>query len=193
MRVGGQDVNIVPRGCLAILPATSKSTHPFPKGITISGVKYTKVTIQRRGIPLGEGYAVTDYYTQGMSFNEDCWVAHITPPPGGKMQRASMFVLLSRFRSWKHVRILLPLWNESTTASKKAAIVDRFLTMTRLPEAFRNELEELEKNVKATRGGNPAFLRVRLSGKGGGRRSRRRTASDGGAILNEALRTSVTG
>lgn len=112
------------------------------------------ITISRRGIPLAEGYVVTDFYTQGMSFKENCWVAHLNLPPGGGTTnatlRASMFVLLSRFASWEHVRILVPLWRSNATQKEKDKIIDRYHNICKLPENFKAELERLKKQSAAT-------------------------------------------
>lgn len=139
----------LPDGCLAITPETRTSCHKFGKSpMRIFGAAYKQVSIRRRAIPLGEGYVVTDYYTQGMSFRDACWVAHITPPPGGgaySVKRASMFVLLSRFRSWDAVKILVPLWKESDPdwQKQRSDLVSKFLQMTRMPDNFRIELKRL--------------------------------------------------
>lgn len=120
MDIGG------PPGCVPILPITSAKIKPLvPKGTKA-------VTITRTGLPLGDGYAVTDYYTQGMSFGSAPWAIHLTPPPTGAFQRASVFVSLSRYSSFDDVHLLHPLWppgndkirKEVYAKFKAAAIMD---------------------------------------------------------------------
>lgn len=158
----------MPENTVAVLPTSKTSKHAFKRGAgtTINGRFYPPgqdITIRRRGIPLGEGYVVTDFYTQGMSFKDDCWVAHLNLPYGGGSTnatlRASMFVLLSRFRSWDHVRILLPLWDRRATQADKDKVIDRFLKICELPANFKAELDRIAACAAATQETLNAFLR----------------------------------
>jgi hypothetical protein len=41
----------------------------------------TTLKASRCGFPLAEGYAVSDYFMQGLSFGDDPWLLHLVPPP----------------------------------------------------------------------------------------------------------------
>lgn len=150
---------LVPDGCLPVTPAEKQTTHKFDrgKGVTIDGHHYFPgelIKIRRKAIPLSEGYSVTDFYTQGMSFGDACWVAHINLPPGGGANatlRASMFVLFSRFKSWEHVKILRPLFTDNTPFKDKQKIIDRLLAITQLPDDFKAELRRLRAKDEETK------------------------------------------
>lgn len=150
---------LIPDGCVPVVPTEKQTTHKFERGqgVTIDGHHYHPgelIKIRRKAIPLAEGYSVTDFYTQGMSFGDACWVAHINLPPGGGANatlRASMFVLFSRFRSWDHVRILRPLYTDRTPVDAKKKIIDRLHDITQLPRDFRAELARLRATAAKTK------------------------------------------
>ena len=156
----------IPPGCIAICPTQKTTTHKFDKGkgIAINGHHYyagETIKIRRRAIPLAEGYVVTDFYTQGMSFGDACWVAHVNLPPGMgaySTLRASMFVIFSRFRSWEHVRTLRPFWTEQTGRQKIEECVTSLLRVTVLPCDFKAELRRLRAKQESTRGRLSLFL-----------------------------------
>jgi hypothetical protein len=160
-----------PDGWLGIVPKKLSSTHDFGKGagrvkLTVNGVEQPSVTITRTQLPLAEGYVVTDYYTQGMSFKKTghTWVIHITPTDGGKFQRASLFVLLSRFSSWDDVKILVPLFTDSTTHEAKEALIDRFLKCTDLEPDLSAEVERLASIAVKTKAKHFQFISALFGG-----------------------------
>jgi hypothetical protein len=79
----------------------------------------TRVQVKRRNVPLNDAYVVTDFFVQGCSFKDDCWVVDLMPPPTG-IKRACLFVLLTRFKSLAHIRLLRPLYEGR--ASREAII-----------------------------------------------------------------------
>ena len=79
-----------------------------------------------------------------MSFKDSCWVAHITPPTTGQFQRASMFVLLSRFASWDAVKILTPLWAPNATPAEINAVIDKFFALTQLRSDLTADIVRLK-------------------------------------------------
>lgn len=88
----------LPPNCLVIRPVS----------ITIKKLKLpdgSRTSVSRRTIPLAGGYAVTDFFAQGMSFKEACWLMHLTPPPSGGLKRQSMLVSLTRYPRWTAVKV----------------------------------------------------------------------------------------
>ena len=63
----------VPVDCMPVSQADISFTLTIPERVEQAAVSYT---VRRTGIPLGNGYAVTVYFTQGMSFRDACWIAH---------------------------------------------------------------------------------------------------------------------
>lgn len=61
-------------------------------------------------------------HAQGMSFKDDCWIGHFNPPPDGKFQRASIFVMLSRWPSLDKLILLAPLWKPGDEAEKTRVV-----------------------------------------------------------------------
>jgi hypothetical protein len=87
------------------------------------------------------GYAVTDYYAQGLTFKDDRWLVHLTPPPGGKFARASIVVIISRYRSWDSVHLLDRLWD---SAAQREVAIDKFTKTLTMTPALEHELARLQ-------------------------------------------------
>ena len=149
------DDGLVPRGCIAVKATTTTKpinlTLPSPYTITTptGPVTLQSLQIKRTGIPLGDGYAVTDYFVQGMTFGLKPWMIHLTPTPDhclgddeGNLQRASVLVTLSRHPLWSKVRPLAPLW---TSLAEREAVINLFVQAASMgPDlvAFLARLEE---------------------------------------------------
>ena len=146
---------LVPEGCIVVQAITTKAFNvTLPDAVTIStqdghtSLKTFKV--KRRGIPLGDGYAVTDYFVQGMTFGNNPWLLHLVPPTDGRknddegtLTRASILVAMSRYPLWSKVRLLAPLW---TNPQEKAAVLDMFVKAATMgPDliAFLERLRDL--------------------------------------------------
>ena len=135
----------LPPGCLPIMPVS----HDF--GITVKHVgqrneAYT-FNVKRTAFPLGDAYAVTDYFCQGMSFGEAIWLAQFMKPNTGNFSRASLYVLLSRFRDWDAVRPLSPLYK---TEAEKKAVVDAYCKAATLTPDLKAELARQRRLAKET-------------------------------------------
>ena len=119
----------IPEGCILVAPTTfgSKITIklPTPTLAQTHGQTITKVSFKRKGFPLSPAYCVTDYWAQGVSFKDDCWICHLAPPPDGFFQRASLFVALTRYGKWSHVKTLTPLWPADADDATISAVVKR--------------------------------------------------------------------
>ncbi|EFJ39401.1 hypothetical protein VOLCADRAFT_101021 [Volvox carteri f. nagariensis] len=72
-------------------------TKSFPEwpaaNITVPAANTGTATknVRRVNVPLGDYYAVTDYFVQGRSFKEECWVTDLCVPPGG-LKRATISI-----------------------------------------------------------------------------------------------------
>ncbi|EFJ39912.1 hypothetical protein VOLCADRAFT_100387 [Volvox carteri f. nagariensis] len=128
----------------AIVPRPSPAAN-----ITVPAANTGTTTknVRRVNVPLGDYYAVTDYFVQGRSFKEECWVADLSVPPGG-LKRATMYVLLTRYKTLDHIRLLRPL---STTPDERTRVVKQFMAATKLDPDLAAELRLLDRRATETR------------------------------------------
>ena len=142
----------VPRGCIPVLPTkTGTITVTLPMPIhNAQGDSVRTLLFHREGIPLGNGYAVTDYFVQGMSFKSDPWALHLNPPPTGKLTRASVVVPLTRYGSWDHVKLLQPLWPRGD-AKARDRVIRRFHALLQSNDDFVAEMARLHELAAQTR------------------------------------------
>ena len=117
--------------------------------ITVPAVNTGTATknVRRVNVPLGDYYAVTDYFVQGRSFKEECWVVDLSVPPGG-LKRATMYVLLTRYKTLDHIRLLRPV---STTPDERKRVIKQFLAATKLDPDLAAELRLLHRRATETR------------------------------------------
>jgi hypothetical protein len=85
-------------------------------------VPRTDITIKRRNLTLGNGYAFTAYYCQGMSFKEEPWLSDVSPPAYGPVDRASLAVVLSRYARWSMFRQYTKLWEDGDAAGRQRVV-----------------------------------------------------------------------
>ena len=131
-------------GAFAVQPrASSEATILLPALTTGTAHKQLK----RINVPLGDYYAATDFYVQGRSFGEQCWVIDLTVPPGG-IKRATLYVLLTRFKSLAHIRLLRPLY---TTPHERTVAIRQFLKATQMEPDLAAELRLLRQTAAVTR------------------------------------------
>lgn len=117
-----------PTDCIPVGSKKTTFTVTLPFKITIGDKKVTKVHVHRLGLPLGDAYAVTDYFCQGMSFKEDLWLSHLVPPAVGKFERASPYVIITRHASMDRFHGLTPLWH---TTAERELVIDKFYQAAR--------------------------------------------------------------
>ncbi|PNH07742.1 hypothetical protein TSOC_005752 [Tetrabaena socialis] len=141
------------RGAFAVVPRWTKGydRQKLPREMDLGASPQKELAnVKRYNIPLGDAYAVTDYYCQqGASFGEDCWIADLTPPPQG-LKRAAVLVILTRFKSLHHIRLLRPLYPANDTAACNQAI-QAFKDATALDDDLRAEMQRLRECAAATR------------------------------------------
>jgi hypothetical protein len=98
-------VGVVPEGCVAFEPtsATFTARTQFERTpLVINGKERSNIKITRRGFKTALAYAFTDHFCQGASFQAGKpWLAHMTPPPRGKMSREGILVTCTRFQCWR--------------------------------------------------------------------------------------------
>ncbi|EFJ39522.1 hypothetical protein VOLCADRAFT_100867 [Volvox carteri f. nagariensis] len=82
----------------------------------------TVLRVRCHNVPLRDAYAVTDFFVQGCSFKDDCWIVDLCPPPTG-IKRACLFVILTCYKSMDHIRLLRPLYNNTY---EKAQVIKVF-------------------------------------------------------------------
>lgn len=151
-----------PPDCIPITPATATATVDLPAGDrpTVNNIHYHRVACTRTTFPLGDAYCVTDYYAQGMSFRDACWLAHLTPPPDrGAMKRASLLVTHTRFRNWEALQLWAPLWGSET---ERKQVIDRFHRCIQPKADLTAELSRLERLAIATLAAYPPSLAKHL-------------------------------
>jgi hypothetical protein len=128
----------------AVVPRPSEEAHvafPAPQTGTI-----TK-RVKRINVPLGDAYALTDFGVQGFSFGNRCFVVDLTVPPRG-IKRATLFVLLTRYKDFASVRLLRPLF---TTEAGLEEVVDKFMAASELSVDLTAELRLLQRAADETR------------------------------------------
>ena len=108
-----------------------------------------RALVRRLGYKLADGYAVTDYAAQGQTFRNATWLAHLAPPHDGHLTRASVYVVLTRFSTWKDVRLIAPLLPDSGVATKHN-IMTTLLNLTAREPDLAAELERLQTLAAAT-------------------------------------------
>jgi hypothetical protein len=164
------DGDVVPKGCLIVVPrdATFKVALDTPRGrnqnpAPVAMLKFpighalhpqddpasvgTTIDIKRTGFPLAMGYAVTDYFSQGMSFKDLPFLMDLRPPPDGHYKAGSLRVPITRPSSMKDVHLLAPLF---TTPAERSALVQKLKAVLRPNPARNQEMERLRGLHAAT-------------------------------------------
>jgi hypothetical protein len=116
-----------PVDCLPVVPRDVRVSAKFGKGERpkVHGREVGTWSGFRMTVPLGHGFAVTDYAVQGQSFGDATWFAHLGVPDSGPMARASVLVILTRFRDWAAVRPWAPLWPPGDM-ERRRKVIDAF-------------------------------------------------------------------
>jgi hypothetical protein len=145
----------VPEGCIVLKPRAVSFTVKLPEPFVLPGPSKTQVQkghrikCERTGFLLGGGYCVTDFYVQGLTFQEfQAWLAHLNFPPDGRMFLSSVFVVLSRFRSWKDVHLLVPLWPRGDKEKRKFFIDKMFALATMRNEHGQDLVQDMKRLTK---------------------------------------------
>ena len=97
------------------------------------------VSVSLTGFKLRAASVVSDYWCQGTSFGNHCWLADMMPAPTGVVERASFLVMLSRFKSRDMFRSLRRLWKEGDV-EEEARIKGIIQKATIMDEDLRAEL-----------------------------------------------------
>ena len=102
----------------------------------------------RRGIPLAGGYAVTDFFAQGMSFGDACWLVDLRPPSTGPFLRATILVMISRFANMTKLQLLAPLWDSPT---HRTEVIARFHEALKPDPDLVRAIQRLHHIAQATK------------------------------------------
>ncbi|EFJ41108.1 hypothetical protein VOLCADRAFT_98895 [Volvox carteri f. nagariensis] len=109
-----------------VAKATSQCPHSTKNPLNVHTLddqgRETVLRVRCHNVPLRDAYAVTDFFVQGCSFKDDCWIVDLCPPPTG-IKCACLFVILMRYKSMDHIRLLHPLYNN---AYEKAQVIKAF-------------------------------------------------------------------
>ena len=127
----------VPDGCLVVEPMQTRSFQA--KGFRVV----------RKGFPLGNGDAVTDYYAQGLTFIGP-WLANLSQPPEFGLRRSGIVVIVSRYSTLHQLRLVQPLYG----ANDRLAVIKRWTKMLQLPAELRTEILWLCGLANKTRAAN---------------------------------------
>ena len=141
IEVGAVCGDLGPEGCIPIRRCSTGIIQlklPHKRGEPSRTLRFS-----REGIPLGDAYAVSDYFCEGTSFKDACWIADMTPPTDGPFMRASVFVILSRFKSLKNFRTLRRLWNIGDEQTKNK-MVEMYHTAAQMGAPLREELDRID-------------------------------------------------
>ncbi|KXZ42507.1 hypothetical protein GPECTOR_140g683 [Gonium pectorale] len=155
---------VFPDGSIPIVPTTSAGVQlSFPEGVDLGDGRgtVTSVKLRRTNLPLSDGYVVTDYFAQGLSFGNEPWVVDLTPAPSNtcapSIKQAAVYVMLSRFRSLATVRLLRPLFREGPASPQQVGLpsfdetVKAFHAATSLAPDLVAFLCHIELRAKASR------------------------------------------
>lgn len=93
--------------------------------------------------PLGDAYCVTDYFAEGMSFKDECWLAHLVKPDRGDMKRATLLVMMTRFRDWGKFMSWGRLWPEDASEQERDAVVGKYVKIATASAGFVREWRRL--------------------------------------------------
>ena len=106
--------------------------------------------IHRWGFPLDLAYAVTDYFAEGTSFRGQNWLAHLSRPPDGRLHRASLYVIPTRFSSLDDFHLLCPLWPHGDDAEKDR-VLQKLLRLAQPVPDLKAEWQRLLDLAELTR------------------------------------------
>ena len=128
----------VPHDCIPVEPRQSS------KSCVVAGI-----SMKRENVCLGSGYAVTDYYAQGLTFHERPWIVDLAIPPTGQFPRAGIVVVTSRYRDSDDVHVLRPLWPPGNALARER-VVARYHSAMQMSDHLAAELERLRLLHEAT-------------------------------------------
>jgi hypothetical protein len=141
-----------PPACVPVTPRKVTFKHALPQQRGAPG-RQKHVQVARTGLLLGDGYAVTDFYIQGMSFKDECWLLHLNVPPPGlneKLCRASVLVALTRFKDLQSCQLVAPLWRPGNAAERQH-VIHKFMAATATDPDLIRCMQRLRLKAAATK------------------------------------------
>ena len=142
------DSDDFPSNTLPSKPKQRSFKIQLPDPVPVHGVPTHTIAIQIQGFELGDAYAVTDFFIQGMNLKNQLWFLHLNPPPTGAFQRCSLLVAITRFSQWAEIHLLCPLWNND---EEKEKVIDYFMDhMAKMDDDIYHELQNIYKLAQET-------------------------------------------
>uniref|UniRef100_A0A7S0X1T4 ubiquitinyl hydrolase 1 n=1 Tax=Chlamydomonas leiostraca TaxID=1034604 RepID=A0A7S0X1T4_9CHLO len=136
---------------ILITPKATQLAHvALPQPVQLGGQVVHELNLRRRGIPLREGYVVTDFFVQGYTNPKDkTLIMHLNPPPTGPFLRPSLVVCPSRYQEWDDVLLLSHLYNADR--SNRHEVITKFHQALQMSPDLRCEIERLTALSQQTR------------------------------------------
>jgi hypothetical protein len=108
------------------------------------------VSIHRTGFAVHMGYAVTDFFSQGMSFRGDPFLMDLRPPPTGRFVAGSIRVAVTRPSSMADLHLLAPLYPPGDMQAR-AVVVNQYMRTLAQNTPYNDEMTRLAIVAKDTR------------------------------------------
>jgi hypothetical protein len=138
----GTDLGMPP-GAVAIQPIKMTfmfKTHPHKPKIT------------RTGFRLSPGYAVTDYYVQGVTLpTDEMWFTDFRVPADNRMKKETGYVAATRYRSLDNLFSLTPLFNDGVNIRKTEIFKKYKRVLTAANQDRAADLARLADEAAATK------------------------------------------
>lgn len=132
-----------PQGCMPVLHKSTTFTIDLPK------IDET-FKVARTAIPLDLFYAQTEYAVQGANLSglDRTWLLHLNPPADKQpLRRASLFVMLTRFKRLQDIRLLRPLWSDM---EERTHVIDYYMHSLKMEPGLEDEILRLKTLANAT-------------------------------------------
>jgi hypothetical protein len=110
----------------------------------------TTVSVSRTGFAMHMGYAVTDFFAQGMSFRGDPFLMDLRPPPTGRFVAGSIRVAVTRPSSMADLHLLAPLYPPGDMPAR-AVVVNQYMRALAPNTPYNNEMVRLASVAEGTR------------------------------------------
>jgi hypothetical protein len=115
----------------------------------VDGIIHVGWSGKRHAFPLGDGFCVTDYFAEGLSFGSYPWLTHLGKPDHGHLERASVLVTLTRHRDWDAVLPWSPLWKNGDVEAR-AEVIKAFERVARPSADLAADLRRLARAEDST-------------------------------------------
>lgn len=134
----------IPQGCVPFVRR---------KGNFTVKLKERQVQVHRSSIALSPAYAVTDYYAQGMTYNDDTVYFTEFLPPRGPMKKESTYVTLTRHRNYSQLHALNHLFDHNDINNIcQTHVFKRYFKVLTQPDRDKDaEVQRMQEIYQRTR------------------------------------------